>query len=120
MFCTQGFDMFCIQLNSQIEQGVVCLVGFNIWKNSWGCLWWLGLTFIGWGSKPEETMHKIYDLYVKMCILDLMQFESTYFLSLALCPSLNFKTLFLVLEVEMTFKTLLDESNIHFFVKIHQ
>ena len=55
-----------------------------------------------------------------MCLLDLMEFESTYFLFLALCPSLKFKTFFLGLEVGMRFKALLDESNIHFIVKIHQ
>ena len=47
-----------------------------------------------------------------MCILNLLQFERTYFPFFLCLPSLDFKTLFLGQEVGMRFKALHNESNI--------
>ena len=53
------------------------------WKNRWRLrIVDGGNIFYGRGHTPEESMHAI---YVKTCILDLLQFEITYFAFLSFC-----------------------------------
>ena len=55
---------------------------------------------------------------METCILDLLQFESTYFFFWV--SSLDFKTLFLGLEVGIRFKGLRNESSICYVKDIHR